>query len=130
MTDEPRVVELLIPSAFGYEKMAMQLAGAVAEHMGFEPQRIDDVKTAVSEACLNAMEHGNRLDANSRVLVRLRVNTDRLLVDIYDEGRGGPPPDQIPEPDINRKVAGQEETRRMGIYVIRHLVDEACFVEP
>jgi serine/threonine-protein kinase RsbW len=124
-----RVVELGIPSELGYEKMAMQLSAAVAHQMGFEPERIDDLKTAVSEACLNAIEHGNQLDADARVVIRLQVEDDRLLVDVYDQGRGGPPPAEFPEPDINRKIAGQEETRRMGIYVIRQLVDEAGFVE-
>jgi serine/threonine-protein kinase RsbW len=124
-----RVVELRIPSELGYEKMAMQLSAALAQQMGFEPERIDDLKTAVSEACLNAIEHGNQLDVDARVVVRLQVDEDRLLVDVYDQGRGGPPPTEFPEPDINRKMAGQEETRRMGIYVIRQLVDEAGFVE-
>jgi serine/threonine-protein kinase RsbW len=124
-----RVVELGIPSELGYEKMAMQLSAALARQMGFEPDRIDDLKTAVSEACLNAIEHGNQLDADARVVIRLQVEDDRLLVDVYDQGRGGPPPAEFPEPDINRKIAGQEETRRMGIYVIRQLVDEAGFVE-
>ena len=127
--DAARVVELGIPSELGYEKMAMQLTAAVAQQMGFEPERIDDLKTAVSEACLNAIEHGNQLDAGARVVVRLKANADRLLVDIHDQGRGGPPPAHIPEPDIQRKIAGQEETRRMGIYVIQQLVDEAGFVE-
>jgi serine/threonine-protein kinase RsbW len=124
-----RVVELGIPSELGYEKMAMQLSAALARQMGFEPDRIDDLKTAVSEACLNAIEHGNQLEADARVVIRLQVEDDRLLVDVYDQGRGGPPPAEFPEPDISRKIAGQEETRRMGIYVIRQLVDEAGFVE-
>ena len=127
--DAERVVELGIPSELGYEKMAMQLAAAVAQQMGFAAERVDDLKTAVSEACLNAIEHGNQLDADARVVVRLQVDADRLLVDVVDQGRGGPPPAEFPEPDIRRKVAGQEDTRHMGIYVIRQLVDEAGFVE-
>ena len=124
-----RVVELGIPSELGYEKMAMQLSAALAQQMGFESERIDDLKTAVSEACINAIEHGNQLDAEARVLVRLKVDEDRLLVDVYDQGRGGPPPAEFPEPDIDRKIARQEEMRRMGFYVIRQMVDEAGFVE-
>lgn len=129
MTDEARVIELSIPSEFGYEKMAMKLARAVARQMGFAPERVEDIGTAVCEACLNAIEHGNQLDARARVQVRINVDADRLSVDVKDEGRGGPPPDHFPEPDINRKVAGQETPRQMGIHVIRNLVDEADFVE-
>jgi serine/threonine-protein kinase RsbW len=130
MKDVTRVIELRIPSELGYEKMAMKLAGAVAQQMGFAPDRVEDLKTAVAEACLNAIEHGNRLDASTRVLVLLSIAADRLAIDVKDEGRGGPPPNFFPEPDINRKVAGKETLRHMGIYIIRHLVDEAGFVEP
>ena len=130
MADETRVIELRIPSEFGYEKLAMKLVGAVAQQMGFAAERVKDLKTAVSEACLNAIEHGNQLDANTRVLVLLSIDADRLSIDVTDEGRGGPPPNHFPEPDIRRKVAGQETLRQMGIYVIKNLVDEAGFVEP
>jgi serine/threonine-protein kinase RsbW len=128
MADETRVIELWIPSEMGYEKMAMQLAGAVAQQMGFAPERAEDLETAVSEACLNAMEHGNQLDAGTQVRVRLSIDADRLSIDVRDEGRGGPPPDHFPEPDLERKLAGEETLRQMGIFLIKHLVDEAGFV--
>jgi serine/threonine-protein kinase RsbW len=128
MADETRVVELWIPSELGYEKMAMKLAAAVAEQMGFASERVEDLETAVSEACLNAMEHGNQLAAGTQVRVRLSVDADRLSIDVMDEGRGGPPPDHFPEPDIKRKLAGQETLRHMGLYLIKCLVDEAGFV--
>ena len=125
-----RVIELQIPSEFGYEKMAMKLAAAVAEQMGFGPERVEDLRTAVAEACLNALEHGNQSVPDAHVLVRLGVDADRLTVDVQDEGRGGSPPEHFPDPDIKQKVSGQEEPRRMGMHVIRQLVDEAGFVEP
>lgn len=130
MKDETRVIELKIPNEFGYEKVAMKLAGAVARQMGFAPERVEDLKTAVAEACLNAIEHGNQMDASTRVLVLLNIDVDRLAIDVKDEGRGGPPPDFFPAPDINRKMTGQEALRHMGMYIIEHLVDEAGFVEP
>ena len=59
-------VELHIPSVPGAEKVAMERAAEVARGMGFSDDRIEDLKTAVSEACINAMEHGNRMDAAQR----------------------------------------------------------------
>jgi serine/threonine-protein kinase RsbW len=130
MEKETRIIELRIPSEFGFEKMATRLAAAVAQEMGFASDRVEDLKTAVAEACLNAIEHGNQLDASTRVLVLLNIDDDRLAIDVKDEGRSGPPPDTVPKPDIGRKVAGQEALRQMGMYIIQHLVDEAGFVEP
>ena len=125
MGEKSHFIEIRIPSELGYEKMAMKLAGAVAQKMGFASDRIEDLKTAVAEACLNAMEHGNQLDASTQVLVLLNIDDDRLAIDVKDEGRGGAPPERFPEPGVNRKTL-----RHMGIYIIRNLVDEAGFVEP
>jgi serine/threonine-protein kinase RsbW len=130
VTNETRIIELKIPSELGYEKLIRKLAGAVAQQMGFEPERVEDLQTAVAEACVNAIEHGNQLDANIPVRISLIIDADQLSVEIRDEGRGGPPPDYIPEPDITRKVIGQETLRNMGIFLIHHLVDEAGFIEP
>ena len=55
-------VEVRLPSRLGYEKVAMSTAAAVAKLMGFREDRIEDLKTAVAEACINAIEHGNRLN--------------------------------------------------------------------
>jgi len=55
-------VEVRLPSRMGFEKVAMSTASAVAKLMGFPEDRVEDLKTAVAEACINAIEHGNRLN--------------------------------------------------------------------
>ena len=55
-------VEVRLPSQLGYEKVAMSTAAAVAKLMGFREDRVEDLKTAVAEACINAIEHGNILN--------------------------------------------------------------------
>jgi len=35
--------------------------------MGFSDDRIEDLMTAVDEACINAIEHGNKENANVKV---------------------------------------------------------------
>ena len=59
-TARTTTVEVRLPSRLGFEKVAMSTASAVAKLMGFREERIDDLKTAVAEACINAIEHGNR----------------------------------------------------------------------
>src|SRR5579872_6770276 len=85
---ERRVVQLSLPSEFGYEKVAMLSAGVVAESMGFTPSRIQDLQTAVSEACLNAIEHGHRNRAGVRLVVTVRAGDDELQVNVIDRGIG------------------------------------------
>ena len=125
-----RSVELKIPSEQGYEKMAMNLAAELATRMHFPASRIDDLRTAVSEACINAMEHGNGNDVETKVYVVMTVEDDRLAIDVVDEGRSGPPPTEVVAPDLEAQLAGAMAPGGMGLFVIKALVDEAEFVEP
>ena len=81
-------VEVRLPSRMGYEKVAMSTAAAVAKLMGFREDRVEDLKTAVAEACINAIEHGNRLNEKPSVGVVLSAGTDALEVKVIDDGKG------------------------------------------
>ena len=116
-------VEVRIPSQLGFEKVAMSTAASMAALMGFSPDRIEDLKTAVAEACINAIEHGNQLNDTLGVGVVLSTTADQLEVRVIDDGVGvGVNP---PSPDIDRKMHGEEDPRGMGMFLIQALVDEA-----
>lgn len=119
-------IELRLPSRLGYEKVAMNTAASVAKLMGFAEERIDDLKTAVAEACINAMEHGNKLDESLNVCVALSVDANSLEVKVHDSGSG--PHSAVHKPDIDKKMHGEEATRGMGMFLIQALVDEAEWV--
>ena len=80
-------VEVKLPTRLGYEKVAMSTAASVAKLMGFREDRIEDLKTAVAEACINAIEHGNRLNDNLSVGVVLNAGDDALEVKVIDDGK-------------------------------------------
>ena len=121
-----RPVELHIPSRIGYEKIAMGTAASVAKLMGFPEDRIEDLKTAISEACINAIEHGNKLNENLSVGVTLSARDNSLEVKVLDNGSGIRA--QPAKPDIDRKMHGEEDPRGMGMFLIQSLVDEAEWV--
>ena len=110
--------------------LAMNLAGDCARMMGMAPDRVEDVKTAVSEACINAIEHGNANDVTTKVYVGMTIEEDRLAIDVVDEGRSGPPPDAVSAPDLEAQIDGFAPPGGMGLFVIKALVDEAEFVPP
>ena len=119
-------VEVRIPSRLGFEKVAMSTAASMAKLMGFTDDRIEDLKTAVSEACINAIEHGNHLDATTPVGVMLSIHPGELEVEVHDNGDGM---NATPAaPDIDRKMTGEEEARGMGMFLIQALVDEVQWV--
>ena len=119
-------IELRLPSRLGYEKVAMHTAASVAQLMGFSDERVDDLKTAVAEACINAMEHGNKLDESLSVGVVLSMDADSLEVKVSDNGDG--PQTKTDAPDIDKKMIGEEDARGMGMFLIQALVDEAEWV--
>lgn len=119
-------IELRLPSRLGYEKIAMSTAASVASIMGFDEERVEDLKTAVAEACINAMEHGNKLDETLSVGVILSMDATELEVKVLDAGSG--PHVAIHAPDIDRKMHGEEPSRGMGMFLIQSLVDEAEWV--
>jgi len=122
-------VEVRLPSRMGFEKVAMSTASAVAKLMGFRADRIEDLKTAVAEACINAIEHGNRLNERLSVGVVLSAGADSLEVKVIDDGTGiNKHTGDIHRPDIDRKMHGDEDARGMGMFLIQALVDEAEWV--
>ncbi|MBM3237203.1 ATP-binding protein [Candidatus Poribacteria bacterium] len=119
------VIELAIPSRLGLEQVAMDVAASVAKLMGFSEDRIEDLKTAVDEACINAIEHGNQENADVKVLVEFIAEDTRLQVDIHDRGKGirG----KIQKPDIDARIAGKQPSRGWGLFLIQSLMDEVEF---
>lgn len=116
-------IELTLPSRLGYEKVAMNTAASVARLMGFSEDRVEDMKSAVAEACINSMEHGNQLNEALKVGVLLSVTDSTLEIEVTDEGSGNT--GDVHVPDIDKKMSGDEGPRGMGMFLIQSLVDEA-----
>jgi serine/threonine-protein kinase RsbW len=107
----------------------MSTAASVAKLMGFRDDRIEDLKTAVAEACINAIEHGNRLNEKLSVGVVMSAGADALEVKVMDEGKGMKTQPGIQnKPDIDRKMRGEEDSRGMGMFLIQALMDEVEWV--
>lgn len=122
-----RMIELRLPSRLGYEKVAMDTASSLARRMGFDPDRVDALRTAVSEAVTNAIEHGNGRDSTMKVLVMLTARPDELVVSVADQGLT--PLDQdrtIMTPRIEDSFQKQDKGG-WGIWLIRELMDEVEF---
>ncbi len=117
-------IELHIPSVMGFEKVAMECAASTAKKMGFTEDRIEDLKTAVAEACLNAIEHGNKMDTSTKVGITLTIEESKLQVSVKDEGKGFK---EIPNPSIENKMKGKDQPRGWGIFLIKSLVNEVTF---
>ena len=117
------LVEFEESSAPGNERRIMDRVASSVRDIGLDPKRFERLKTAVSEAAMNAIEHGNRLDVELPVHVRVSVTDDELLIRIVDNGGGR----DIPEPetpDLEAKLQGLQKPRGWGLFLIKNMVDD------
>jgi serine phosphatase RsbU (regulator of sigma subunit)/anti-sigma regulatory factor (Ser/Thr protein kinase) len=113
-----------IPSAPGNERDAMRHVEKAVRDLGLPERRIERLKTAVAEATMNAMEHGNHYQENVPVEVTVMSSARQVAVRIRDTGGGAPLPTQSQTPDLEAKLAEEQTPRGWGLFLIRNLVDE------
>jgi anti-sigma regulatory factor (Ser/Thr protein kinase) len=115
--------ELSVPSEPGNERRAAEMVASVIEDMGLTQQRLERLKTAVAEATLNSMEHGNHYQAELPVLIEVSASDTQLSVKITDEG-SGPPAFYAETPDLEAKLEGMQTPRGWGLFLIKNMVDD------
>lgn len=79
---------LNIPSDLKYLGAVDAAIQDLAREFSFSPDAINDVSTALVEACSNAIEHGNHFSKDKRVVVTLRFNGGDFVATVKDEGAG------------------------------------------
>ena len=112
-----------IPSNPIFERIVRASADELGQAIGLPPERVEDLKLAVSEAVNNAIDHGNQREAAKIVEVIFVLDSDKLEVRIRDEGVGT---DRV---DFSRKIVEEQNLdsgmhRGFGMYLISALVDD------
>ncbi len=115
VTTESPTVRLDLESKPQTLTIVRGMLSGVAELLAIDPELLDDLKTAVSEACNNVVLHAYG-DQPGPMAVRLFVDEDRIRVTVADRGAGLPP-------------ESADRTEGIGLSVIRALADEVRFVE-
>jgi anti-sigma regulatory factor (Ser/Thr protein kinase) len=125
LTPHDHSVELTLPNELGYERTAMACSAALAKMHGCPEDRIEDLKTIVAEAAINAMQHGNRGRPQSRVRIKIEVAENTIHVSVMDEGKGlrG----EVADPDIERVIEENAPAVGFGLFLMRNLSDRIEF---
>jgi serine phosphatase RsbU (regulator of sigma subunit)/anti-sigma regulatory factor (Ser/Thr protein kinase) len=116
--------EFSVASNTGNEREVMDRVAGLVENSGISKAKLEQLKTAVSEAAMNAIEHGNEGRVELPVDVKVSLANGSLRVAITDHGGGD---EQIPEvetPDLEAKLAGLQKPRGWGLFLIQNMVDE------
>ena len=120
-------VEIFIDNKLGYERVAMASAASFAKMMGFSDERIEDLKTVVAEATINAIQHGNKDRPDAKVAISMNFEKEALHITVADHGGGIS--DLPPKPDIDRIIEKLEPPTGFGTFLIRQLADQVEFNE-
>ncbi|MGD2272928.1 MAG: ATP-binding protein [Desulfobacterales bacterium] len=122
-----KTVEVILPNEMGYERVAMACSASFAKIFGLLPERIEDLKTIVGEAAINAMQHGNKGRPDARVSVTLKHEDDAINVWVMDEGDGIK--QLLPDPNIERIIDNLDPPIGFGTFFIKQLADHVEFNE-
>lgn len=83
-----------------------------------------NIIVAVTEAFLNAVQHGNKNDSSKKVRITFISSSSGLIFSVEDQGFGFNS-DFIPDPT---DIKNQDAFAGRGIYLIKHLSDEVQFL--
>ena len=115
----------LIPSEMGNEGLAISYVTEAVKPFDLPERRIERLKTAVAEATINAIEHGNHYDPELPVKIQVLSSESAIAVRISDRGHNDKLTRQEYElPDIEAKLAELQSPRGWGLFLIQNMVDE------
>jgi serine phosphatase RsbU (regulator of sigma subunit)/anti-sigma regulatory factor (Ser/Thr protein kinase) len=121
--EERTLVDFELPSEPGNERIAIDRVTQAVEELELPPARVERLKTAVAEATMNAIEHGNDNEPETPVRVWALLGGSDLIVRVTDQG-GDKAIADIEQPDIEAKLAGEQKARGWGLFLIKNMVDE------
>ena len=122
----PWTVQLDLESRLDVLEEVQDVAGRLSAAAGLDSDTATDVTVAVRESVVNAIKHGNGLDASKLVHVAFLVHDDALEVMVSDEGAGFDP-EALPDPIADANLLNPEGR---GILFMRAFMDEVEYSFP
>jgi len=117
-----RLDTFTLASEPGNERQALARVAGTVKDLGLSDARLERLKTAVAEATMNAIEHGNGNRPEIPVEVEVTQDGDEIIVAISDQG-GHPDTGEHENPDLVKKLDGDQSPRGWGLFLIRNMVD-------
>ena len=118
-----------LPMGEDTELIAAHTVEQIARRMEFQPEAINQIKTALVEACINASEHS--LSTERKIYNRFRVEDDKLVITVSSRGVAVPAILSENGAHADRNGLGTNEAtkgrRGWGLKLIRTLMDDVEF---
>jgi serine phosphatase RsbU (regulator of sigma subunit)/anti-sigma regulatory factor (Ser/Thr protein kinase) len=113
-----------VASEPGGERRVLPMLATAIEPLGLPKARRDALATAVAEAAMNAIEHGNDRRPDLPVRLVIAATDSAVLVTVTDRAAHDAAPRDVEVPDLDAKLAGLQSPRGWGLFLMRELVDE------
>jgi Anti-sigma regulatory factor (Ser/Thr protein kinase) len=105
--------EIVIPMGDETELVAAHTVEEIAKRHGFKSHDINQIKTALVEACINAAEHSHSPDGRTKL--RFTVHPNRIKITVANRGL---------RLTVAAKPATDSQRRGWGLKLIKKLMDE------
>lgn len=112
------------PSKQCYINDLIYLITNSAVSVGYANHDLDNnLKLALVEAIMNAMEHGNKWDEGKKVRLTVTISAEMFKIFIADEGQGFDP-NALPDPTSPEQLLAE---RGRGVFLMRAIMDEVSY---
>ena len=114
-------LELCAPSDIGFIEGIVALIQRQCKEVGFPSSKCSlNIPVALSEALANAILRANKEDPSKQVYVRSTLDSDRLVIEIRDEGPGFDMRNSLRDPTLPENIT-REDGR--GLFLMTRLMD-------
>ena len=120
-TNIKKDIYVTVPMLMDMELAVSKTAEALASMSQFSADQIDEIRHAVIEACINAIEHSQSNDR--KIYLRFSLYGDRLEIAVRDKGTGFEA-EKVEKPDLRKKLNTGSRKRGWGLMLIQNLMDD------
>ena len=114
--------EIIVPMGDDTEMIAAHAVEDIARRHNFPAKAINQIKTALVEACINAAEHS--LSPDRRIYQKFTVEDDKIIITVSNRGI------KLPSGKVAESVIpinADESRRGWGLKLMQNLMDEVKF---
>ena len=124
---KPETIELKLPAKTEYMNVVRLSIAGIGERMNFSVDDIEDIKTAVGEACINSIRHGyqEKVAEENLIYIRFIIHPKKLEIVIKDNGIGF---ETISVDEYLAQPSDEKaESIGLGIQLMKTLMDEVKY---
>lgn len=110
--------EMVVPMGEDTEMIAAQTVEEIARRHSFAPKAINQIKTALVEACINATEHS--LSPDRKIYQKFTVENDKIVITISNRGL------RLNDRK-SHEISPDEGRRGWGLKLMKTLMDDVKF---